>query len=201
MRSVVTAAGKAARGGKSPKAKEANEDQSKLLDVLQKALDKAGFDVERYDDVCEVPGQILFFPDRRYGLNCDALSEEITEIEDDIQDQLDELGENTRKTAMGYVARIVELMKEANDDKNAPDIKDGTYVVEGVFGTGKRKRSVIAIIRGRETFFTTKFGGFNHVDTKQFLKSWKNIRFTDATKEPDYAITSLSDSIVKVLYR
>lgn len=199
MRSVVTAAGKAARGGKSPK--EANEDQSKLLDVLQKALDKAGFDVERYDDVCEVPGQILFSPHRRYGLICDAFSEEMTEIEDEIQDQLDELGENLRKSSMGYIAKIVELMKEANDAKNAPGIKDGTYIVEGVFGTGKRKRSVIAIVRGSETFFTTKFGGFNHVDTKQFLKSWKSSRFTDATKDPDYAINSLSDSIYKKLYR
>lgn len=199
MRKLVTAAGKAARGGKLPKAKEANEDQSKLLDVLQKALDKAGFDVERYDDVCEVPGQILFFPDRRHGLNCDALSEEITEIEDEIQDQLDELGENTRKTAMGYVARIVELMKEATDTKNLPSLKDGTYIVEGVLGTGKRKQTLVAIIRGSETFFTVKTG-FNHVDTKQFLKYTKNCRFTDAAKDPKFAINLLSDSVYKKLY-
>ena len=199
MRSIVTAAGKAARGGKLPKAKEANEDQSKLLDVLQKALDKAGFDVERYDDVCEVPGQILFFPNRRFGLNCDALSEEITEIEDEIQDQLDELGENTRKTAMGYVSRIVELMKEATDTKNLPSLKDGTYIVEGVLGTGKRKQTLVAIVRGSETFFTVKTG-FNHVDTKQFLKYAKNCRFTDAAKDPKFAINLLSDSVYKKLY-
>ena len=199
MRSVVTAAGKAARGGKSPKAKEANEDQSKLLDVLQKALDKAGFDAERYDDICEVPGLILFSPHRRYGLTCDTFSEELTEIEDEIQDQLDELGENTRKTAMGYVARIVELMKEATDTKNLPSIKDGTYIVEGVLGTGKRKQTLVAIIRGSETFFTVKTG-FNHVDTKQFLKYTKNCRFTDAAKDPKYAINLLSDSIYKKLY-
>ena len=197
MRSIVTAGGKATRGGKLPKAKEANEDQSKLLDVLQKALDKAGFDVERYDDVCAVPGQILFFPGRRYGLNCDALSKEIIEIEDDIQDQLDDLGENTRKTAMGYVARIVELMKEATNTKKPPSLKDDTYIVVGM--VGKRKQSVIAIIRGNETFFTSK-QGFDHVDTKQFLKDYKNCRFTPANEDPEYALTSLSNGIVKVLY-
>lgn len=197
MRSVVTAAGKAGGASKSPKAREANEDQSKLLDVLQKALDKAGFDAERYDDICEVPGLILFSPHRRYGLTCDAFSEELMEIEDEIQDQLDKLGENTRKTAMGYVAKIVELMKEANDSKNAPGIEDGTYIVEGAIG--KRKQSVVAIIRGSETFFSSK-RGFDHVDTKQFLKDCKNCRFTPATKEPDYAVNLLSNSIVKVLY-
>lgn len=197
MRSIVTAAGKAARGGKLPKAKEANEDQSKLLDVLQKALDKAGFDVERYDDVCEVPGQILFFPDRRFGLNCDALSEEITEIEDEIQDQLDELGETTRKTSMGYVARIVELMKEATDTKNLPSLKDGTYLVEGAIG--KRKVSIVAIIRGNETFHTSK-RGFDHVDTKQFLKDCKNCRFKPAEKDPGFSLSILSNGIVTLLY-
>ena len=199
MRIVVTAGGKASGAGKAPKAREANEDQSKLLDALQKALDKAGFDAERYDDICEVPGLILFSPHRRYGLTCDAFSEELMEIEDEIQDQLDKLGENTRKTAMGYIAKIVGLMKEANDDKNASGIKDGTYVVEGVLGTGKRKQTLVAIVRGSETFFTVKTG-FNHVDTKQFLKYAKNCRFTDAAKDPKYAINLLSDGVYKVLY-
>lgn len=199
MRIVVTAGGKAGGAGKSPKAREANEDQSKLLDALQKALDKAGFDAERYDSICEVPGLILFSPHRRYGLTCDAFSEELMEIEDEIQDQLDKLGENTRKTAMGYIAKIVGLMKEANDDKNASGIKDGTYVVEGVLGTGKRKQTLVAIVRGSETFFTVKTG-FNHVDTKQFLKYTKNCRFTDAAKDPNFAINSLSESIYKKLY-
>lgn len=196
MRSVVTAAGKAARGGKSPKAKEANEDQSKLLDVLQKALDKAGFDAERYDDICEVPGLILFSPHRRYGLTCDTFSEELMEIEDDIQDQLDKLGENTSKPAMGYVAKIVKLIKSAIHSEKVLNLKDGTYIVEGMIG--KRKHSFVAIINGRETLHSTKLG-FNRVATKQFLEDCKNCRFTDAAKDADYAINLLSNGIVKLV--
>ena len=93
--------------------------------------------------------------------------------------------------------KIAKQEKEATDTKNLPSLKDGTYLVEGAIG--KRKVSIVAIIRGNETFHTSK-RGFDHVDTKQFLKDCKNCRFKPAEKDPGFSLSILSNGIVTLLY-
>lgn len=198
MRRLVTIArgvGRGIGGKKSPKSRDASPEQTKILDKLAGFLDKAGFDVKRYGSTCEVPGLIIFTPHpRNLGLTCDAQSREILDIEDDIQDQLDDVGDNTGKPAMGSLSYIADLLKDATSD--VPALDDDVYIVTGAIG--KRKMTLLAIIRGDEVIHSGK-RGFERTPTKEFMTMCKNCRFEVATKDAEYAINLLANNIVKSL--